>query len=62
MSRLVIRDFEIDDFLDVNQLMSEVHKLHIDNRPDIYKKTAVVMPKEDFINILSKDKTISYSS
>ncbi|MBU3137634.1 GNAT family N-acetyltransferase [Clostridium gasigenes] len=59
MARLVIRDFEIDDFSGINKLMDEVHKLHIDNRPDIYKKTAVVMYKEDFINSLSNNKTIS---
>ncbi|MBB6713439.1 GNAT family N-acetyltransferase [Clostridium gasigenes] len=59
MSRLVIRDFEMDDFSGINKLMDEVHKLQVENRQDIYKKTDVVMPKEDFINILSNDKTIS---
>lgn len=59
MENLLIRNCKINDFENINLIMDEVHKLHVDNRPDIYKKTDVVMPKEDFINILSKDKTIS---
>ncbi|MEG2289020.1 MAG: GNAT family N-acetyltransferase [Clostridium sp.] len=59
MSKVVIRNFEINDFTDINILMDDVHALHVENRPDIYKDICIIIPKEEFINIINDDKKIS---
>ncbi|SHH88240.1 GNAT family N-acetyltransferase [Clostridium grantii] len=59
MSKLIIRDFNINDFTDFSILMNEVHDLHVENRPDIYKDTDEVISKEDFIKIVNDEKIIS---
>lgn len=38
MSDIVIRNFSNDDFEGINILMNQVHALHMERRPDIYRK------------------------
>ena len=59
MDNVLIRRITLDDFEDVNLIMDEIHKLHVDNRPDIYCNTDVVMSKDEFINVVNNNKVIS---
>lgn len=59
MKNLLIRNCKTDDFEYINLIMDEIHKLHVDNRPDIYCETNIVMSKDEFESIVNSDKTIS---
>ena len=59
MSEMAIRDFNIDDFEGVNILMNQVHKLHMDSRADIYRKTDEPISKKDFVEIVNDNNIIS---
>ncbi|WP_061996613.1 GNAT family N-acetyltransferase [Clostridium sp. ATCC 25772] len=47
----IIRKATKNDYLEVNALMSELHGLHVDGRPDIYVKVDSPLVK-DYYNIL----------
>ncbi|NEU04250.1 GNAT family N-acetyltransferase [Clostridium senegalense] len=47
----IIRKATKNDYLEVNALMSELHSLHVDGRPDIYVKVDSPLVK-DYYNIL----------
>jgi len=59
MPEIAIRDFNIDDFEGVNILMNQVHKLHMDSRADIYRKTDEPISKKDFMRIVNDNNIIS---
>lgn len=59
MLEVVIRNFSINDFEGINVLMDQVNRLHIDNRPDIYRETDKLISKKDFLNMLNDDNIIS---
>ena len=39
MPEITIRNFSINDFEGFNILMNQVHRFHVDNRPDFYRRT-----------------------
>ena len=47
----------INDFNEINLILKEVHSLHIQNRPDIFKMNNH-FTKEEFQNILNDSKEI----
>lgn len=59
MSNVLIRNFEINDYDEVNKLLKEVHQLHVENRPDFFKETDKVLTKEEYIYMVNNHKTIS---
>jgi len=59
MPEIAIRDFNIDDFEGFNILMNQVHKLHMDSRADIYRKTNEPISKKDFLRIVNDNNIIS---
>ncbi|MBU3113063.1 GNAT family N-acetyltransferase [Clostridium lacusfryxellense] len=59
MLEIAIRDFNIDDFKGVNILMNQVHKLHMDSRADIYRKTDEPISNKDFLRIANDNNIIS---
>ena len=59
MEKITIRNFSIDDFKGINYLMNQVHRLHMDSRPDVYRKTNEPISKKDFLGIVSDNNSIS---
>lgn len=43
-----------DDYESVESIMKQVHHLHAEWRPDIYKKVDTVLPRDIFLNHLEK--------
>ena len=46
---VIIRKAVLKDYEEVEVLMEEVQNLHIELRPDVFRKTDVVLPKEEFV-------------
>lgn len=44
----IIRDAVFEDYAGISVLISQVHNLHYQNRPDIYLDTKIPLPKIDF--------------
>lgn len=53
----MIRKAEPKDFKKINEIFNEVHKLHLNNRPD-YFKDIDPLSKEDFKSILEDENQI----
>lgn len=56
---ILIRDFAFDDFESINILMNQVHELHLENRPDIYKKTDHPLGENDYKDIVQDKNSIA---
>lgn len=54
-----IRDITIQDFDRVNELMREVHALHVQNRPDLYVAMEEPYPRKKFIEDINNEDVIS---
>lgn len=55
--KLIIREAKKEDFEQVHELIMQVHKLHVQERSDIYKDTDP-LSIDNFIEELSKDSNI----
>ena len=56
---ILIRDFTFDDFELINMLMNQVHKLHLDNRPDIYAESDYPLSETDYKSIVQDQNSIA---
>lgn len=56
---ILLRDFTFDDFESINILMNQVHKLHLENRPDIYVEIDSPLSENDFKNIVRDENSIA---
>lgn len=54
---LKIREALKSDYTGINNLVSEVHKLHVQNRPDVYIDVDTPIMRKDFDDILCADDT-----
>ncbi len=54
-----IRNMTLDDYNDVDRLMSQVHKLHVDGRPDLYVDTDHIYSQEQFREMVENEDMIS---
>jgi len=50
---LKVREAVADDYAEINNLVVEIHNLHIKNRPDVYVDVATPLMREHFIDLLS---------
>ncbi len=57
MSELTIRRAELKDIPTIDKLLLEVHKVHSDVRPDLFKVGARKYTDEQLKNIITNDKT-----
>ena len=59
---MIIRDLTIDDFEQYNNILFEMHNLHAENRPDIYKFIDKPTEKEawDFEKSLKADNVMMF--
>lgn len=69
---ILIREGTISDYNEVNDLNCQIHDIHVQERPDIYKNTEVPLDKDYYSCLLSyedtkiilainEDQTIGYS-
>ena len=56
---MLIRNITVQDFEKVNELMCEVHDLHVRNRPDLYTAMEEPYPREKFTEDVGKEDVIS---
>ncbi|WP_346914549.1 GNAT family N-acetyltransferase [Clostridium sp.] len=54
---LQVREAIINDYIEINNLVKEVHNLHVKNRPDVYVEVDTPLIKEDFYGLLSANDT-----
>lgn len=54
---LKIREANMKDYTELNALVSEVHKLHVKNRPDVYVDVDTPLGKEYLQEILNSSDT-----
>lgn len=54
---LKIREAIENDYIDISNLVREVHKLHVKNRPDIYLDVDNPMMKDRFEDLLNSNNT-----
>ena len=54
---LKIREALLYDYNDVNNLVAEVHKLHVKNRPDVYVDVDTPLAQEYFEELLNDNDT-----
>lgn len=54
---LKIREAVANDYFEINNLVVEVHNLHVQNRPDVYVCVDTPLMREDFDDLLSAKDT-----
>ena len=54
---LKIREAIANDYIDIKNLVVEVHNLHVKNRPDVYLAVDNPLLKERFENLLNSNNT-----
>jgi ribosomal protein S18 acetylase RimI-like enzyme len=54
---LQVREAIINDYIEINNLVKEVHSLHVKNRPDVYEEIDTPLIKEDFYDLLNSGNT-----
>ncbi|MGG4398608.1 GNAT family N-acetyltransferase [Paenibacillus amylolyticus] len=55
-----IRKAEMRDYSGVSLLMDELHQMHVEARPDLYRASETRMEKKEFIELLETDKRYLY--
>ena len=55
MENCVVRLARMEDYKVVENIMTQVQKLHIEWRPDIYKACEVVLPYEEFLGAVGTE-------
>lgn len=55
MNNYQIRYAKPEDYPAVENMMQQVHKLHVTWRPDVYKECNPVLPQEEFLDAIDKD-------
>ena len=53
----MIRKATLNDFKEINSIFNEVHRLHVNNLPNIFKDKDP-LPKEDFVKMLEDNSQI----
>ncbi len=52
-----VREAVINDYIEINKLVLEVHNLHLKNRPDVYEEVEAALSREDFDKLLNDKNT-----
>lgn len=55
MEDCFIRKAQLDDYENVEAIMKQVQQLHITWRPDIYQEVDVVLPFEEFVQLVNQE-------
>ncbi|MGG4131743.1 GNAT family N-acetyltransferase [Paenibacillus illinoisensis] len=60
MDPIQIRKAVATDYPGVSLLMDELHQMHVEARPDVYRALQPRMEKQEFISLLETDKRYLY--
>lgn len=60
MDSIQIRKSVAPDYPGVSLLMDELHQMHVEARPDVYRALQPRMEKQEFISLLETDKRYLY--
>lgn len=56
----MIRKATSEDHAEVEAIMQQVHRLHVEWRPDVYASAEVVLPKEVFAEMLKNENALCF--
>ena len=56
---MIIRNMTLDDYDHVDRLMAQVHKLHVEGRPDLYVDVDHIYSQEQFREMVENEDMIS---
>ena len=56
---MIIRNMTLDDYDHVDRLMAQVHKLHVEGRPDLYIDVDHIYSQEQFREMIENEDMIS---
>lgn len=59
---MLIRNIRIDDYEIVDKLMQQLHKIHVDGRPDLFTPLEHPYTKEEFEKMVCDNDTISIAA
>ncbi len=54
-----IRNMKADDYQNVDRLMSQVHRLHVEGRPDLYCEAEHIYTEEQFHEMINEEDSIT---
>ena len=54
-----IRDMKLEDYNDVDRLMAQVHKIHVEGRPDLYVNVEHIYSMEQYKKMVEDEDMIS---
>lgn len=57
-----IRDMRLEDYKEVDRLMAQVHKLHVEGRPDLYVDVEHIYSMEMFREMVENENMISIAA
>ena len=57
--KMIIRNLVLSDYPAVDMLMSELHELHAEKRPDIYAPAKHIYSEEQFAEMLESENTFA---
>lgn len=58
----MIRKAQIHDYEQVERIMQQVHRMHVNWRPDIYRNADIVFSKSCFEELCNRDEIILYET
>lgn len=58
----MIREIRIEDYGAVDKLMQQLHKVHVNGRPDLYVDLEHPYSKEEFEDLVENDEVISVAA
>lgn len=56
----MIREARIEDHKQIEKIMSQVHQMHVNWRPDVYREVEEVLPIEYFSELVRNHEVICY--
>lgn len=56
---MIIRDMTFDDYQDVDELMQQLHNIHVKGRPDLYREMEHPYSKEEYEELVRNLEVVS---
>ena len=56
---MIIREMKKEDYFEVDRLMAQVHKLHVNGRPDLYMDIDHIYSEEQYHEMVENDDMIT---
>lgn len=56
---MIIRDMTFDDYQDVDELMQQLHRIHVEGRPDLFQELEHPYSKEEYEELVQNPEVVS---